>query len=431
MLALGFWLGLFAGLALWWIDTPTGSIDSTGAALIEVGRITGMIAGYLLLVQILLMSRVGWLDRRVSANALVTLHRDLGGLLVVLVVAHAAFTIVGYAQTENVSIVAETTTMLTTYEDMISAFVATGVLIGVALLAIRAIRTIMPYEVWYYLHLTSYAVLLLGYGHQFATGRDLYEPGVGRSFWIGLYVFVLACLAWGRVLAPIGLNLRHRLRVASVVHEGQDMFSIYISGRRLDELKARAGQFFRWRFLTAGCWWQAHPFSLSAAPNGRWLRLTIKAVGTHTEQLKWLNPGVRVFVEGPSGVFTADRRTRHRALLIAGGSGIAPIRALLEDLPRRTIVIYRASSPDDLIFREELDWLAEQRDSEIFYVIGSRDDPGPRSVMTPKGMRRLVPDISRRDVYLCGPEGLVTASVALLKRLRVPRRQMHLDPFEF
>jgi predicted ferric reductase len=430
-LALAFWLGLFAGLALWWIDTPTGSIDSAGAALTEVGRITGMIAGYLLLVQILLMSRVGWLDRRVSANALVTLHRDLGGLLVVLVVAHAAFTILGYAQTESVSIVAETTTMLTTYEDMISAFVATGVLIGVALLAIRAIRTIMPYEVWYYLHLTSYAVLLLGYGHQFATGRDLYEPGVGRSFWIGLYVFVLACLAWGRVLAPIRLNLRHRLRVASVVHEGQDMFSIYISGRRLDELKARAGQFFRWRFLTAGCWWQAHPFSLSAAPNGRWLRLTIKAVGTHTEQLKWLNPGVRVFVEGPSGVFTADRRTRHRALLIAGGSGIAPIRALLEDLPRRTIVIYRASSPDDLIFREELDWLAEQRDSEIFYVIGSRDDPGPRSVMTPKGLRRLVPDISRRDVYLCGPEGLITASVALLKRLRVPRRQMHLDPFEF
>src|SRR5258708_5989051 len=105
MLALGFWLGLFAGLVLWWIDTPTGSIDSTGAALTEVGRITGMIAGYLLLVQILLMSRVGWLDRRVSANALVTLHRDLGGLLVVLVVAHAAFTIIGYAQTESVSIV--------------------------------------------------------------------------------------------------------------------------------------------------------------------------------------------------------------------------------------------------------------------------------------------------------------------------------------
>jgi ferredoxin-NADP reductase len=159
--------------------------------------------------------------------------------------------------------------------------------------------------------------------------------------------------------------------------------------------------------------------------------LTIKAVGDHTEQLTWLDPGVRVVVEGPSGVFTADRRTRHRALLIAGGSGIAPIRALLEDLPRGTIVIYRASSPDDLIFREELDWLADARDSEIYYVIGSRQDPGPSSVMTPRGLRQLVPDVSRRDVYLCGPEGLIQAAVGILTKLRVPKRQIHLDPFEF
>ncbi len=431
LLKLAFWAGLFASVGLWWLDTPIGSVDSLGAGLIEAGRITGMIAGYVLLVQILLMTRVRWLDQRVSANDLVLLHRDLGGLLVVTVLAHAALLIVGYARLDGTTLWGETTTVLTTFQDMISAFVATGILVGVGLLALRAVRALLPYELWYYLHLTSYAVLLLGYGHQFAVGRDLVEPGLGRGFWIGLYVFVMLCWFWGRVMAPIRLNLRHRLRVAQVVHEGQDMFSLYVQGRRLDELQARAGQFFRWRFLARGCWPQAHPFSLSAAPNGRWLRLTIKAVGHHTEQLKWLDPGVRVLVEGPSGVFTAERRTRHRALLIAGGSGIAPIRALLEDLPRGTIVIYRASSPDDLIFREELDWLAEARDTQIHYVIGSRDDPGPRSVMTPKGIRRLVPDTSRRDVYLCGPEGLVTASVAILKRLRVPRRQIHLDPFEF
>jgi ferredoxin-NADP reductase len=219
--------------------------------------------------------------------------------------------------------------------------------------------------------------------------------------------------------------------VAEVVPEGPDMFSVYVRGRRLDEMQARAGQFFRWRFMTRGSWTQAHPFSLSAAPNGHWLRLTIKAVGNHTEQLRWLEPGVAILATGPSGVFTADRRVRHRALLIAGGSGIAPIRALLEDLPRGTIVIYRAGSPDDLIFREELDQLAERRDAEIFYVIGARTDPGPRAVMTRRGLRELVPDISRRDVYLCGPDGLIKAAVELLTSLRVPRRQIHLDPFEF
>jgi predicted ferric reductase len=424
-----FWAGLAVGVLIWWAGTPQGTVDGVGSALVEAGRVTGMMAGYFLLVQILLMTRVGWLDRRLSANDLLRLHRDLGAMLTVVVLTHASLLIVGSARFDGVSLVAETKTMVAGYPDMISALVAAGILVGVALLAIRAIRLMLPYELWYYLHMTSYLVLLLGYGHQFAAGRDLSQPGPARTTWVALTLFVVACLIWGRVIAPIRLNVRHRLRVAEITHEGADMFSLYVQGRDLQALQARAGQFLRWRFMTANGWWQAHPFSLSAAPNGKWLRLTIKAVGHHTEQLKWLNPGTRVLVEGPSGVFTADRRIRHRALLIAAGSGIAPIRALLEELPRGTIVIYRASSPEDLIFREELDWLADARDLEIFYIIGSRTDPGPKEVMTPRGLRRLVPDISRRDVYLCGPPGLIEAAVGTLHKLRVPKRQIHLDPF--
>jgi ferredoxin-NADP reductase len=274
-------------------------------------------------------------------------------------------------------------------------------------------------------------VLILSYGHQFATGRELSASDVGHWYWVGLYALVLSCLAWGRVLRPLLLNARHRLRVAEVIDEGPGVFSVYISGRRLNELQARAGHYFRWRFLSWDTWTQAHPFSLSAAPNREWLRLTIKAVGKHTERLRWLDPGNRVFAIGPSGVFTADRRTRNRALLVAAGSGIAPIRALLEDLPPGAAVIYRAATEDDLIFREELDWLAGQRDAEIFYVVGSRNDPGPRHTMSARGLRSLVPDVSRRDVYLCGPAGLVNDTVRTLRRLRVPRRQIHLDPFAF
>jgi predicted ferric reductase len=428
---LAFWAGLSVSVAVWWFGTPTGSVDSVGRALVEAGRITGMVAGYLLLVQVLMMSRVAWLDRTISANDLLGAHRDLGVLLLVMVLLHAGFAIVGHTRLDGTSVVGQTVVLLTTYEDMISAFVAVGILVGVALLAVRAVRAVLPYELWYYLHLATYLVLLLGYGHQFAEGRDLAPAGPARWVWLGFHGLVVSCVLYGRLLTPLRMNLRHRLRVAEVVHEGTDVFSVYVAGRRLDELQAKAGQFFRWRFLAAGCWWQAHPFSLSASPNGHWLRLTIKAVGHHTEQLKWLEPGVRILAEGPSGVFTADRRTRHHALLIAGGSGIAPIRALLEELPRGTVVIYRAGSTDELIFREELDWLAARRDAEMVYVLGGRDEPGPRYVMSPKGIRDIVPDVSRRDVYLCGPEGLVAAAVAVLRKLRVPRKQIHQDPFEF
>jgi ferredoxin-NADP reductase len=206
---------------------------------------------------------------------------------------------------------------------------------------------------------------------------------------------------------------------------------VYIKGRRLEDLDARAGQYFRWRFMARRCWWQAHPFSLSAAPNGRWLRLTIKVVGNHTADLRELRPGIPVIIEGPWGIFTAEQRRRPSALLIAGGSGIAPIRALLEELPAGTIVLYRARTREEVIFGEELEWLTYKRGARLWYVLGSRDDPGPRRAFSPRGLRELAPDIRHRDVYLCGPPGLVDASVAALRRLHVPRRQIHMDPFEF
>jgi predicted ferric reductase len=430
-LVIVFWFTLASSVELWWLDTPGQSITDPSGILIAAGRITGLVAGFLLLVQILLMSRIPLLERWIGANDLLIWHRELGPQILVLVLAHLVFTIFGYAAGGRTSVVSETWTMLTTFEDMISAFLATGILVVVGLFAIRAIRRRMPHEVWYCLHLTTYLVLLLSYGHQFAVGANLARPGFARWYWASMYAVVVGCLLWGRLLRPLALNLRHRFQVVEVVEEGDEMFSVYVTGRRLHKLRAQAGQYFRWRFLTKGCWWQSHPFSLSAAPNEKWLRLTVKVVGDHTEELRYLTPGVRVFVDGPAGAFTADRRTRPRALLIAGGSGIAPIRALLETLPGGTVVIYRASTARDLVFEQELDYLARQRAARVWYVLGPRTDPGPRRLFTPAGMRELVPDVIRRDVYLCGPRGMIDTSVRTLRRLRVRRRQIHVDPFEF
>ncbi len=426
-----FWYALAAGLELWWLDTPARSLATTADFLVAGGRITGMIAGFVLLVQVLLMSRVGWLERGMGPHAVAVWHRELGGYLGVLVLAHVVLIVTGYAGQAHATLTATTRTLLTQTEDIISAVVATGILFAIGIMAIRALRRLLRYEIWYYLHASGYLVLLFAYGHEFADGQELERPSFGRWYWIGLYAFVVACVVWGRVIVPVRLNRRHRLRVVQVIQESPEMISIYIGGERLDELRAHAGQYFRWRFLTRGCWWQAHPFSLSAAPNAEWLRLTVKVVGDHTADLQFLRRGVRVFAEGPSGVFTAQRRKRRRALLIAGGSGIAPIRALLEELPPSAVVLYRARNEGELAFRDELDWLAREYDAKVWYVLGGRDDPGPRHLFTPRGMSELVPDVRRRDVYLCGPTGLVSTAVDLLRRVGLPESQLHLDPFEF
>ncbi|MFC3500630.1 ferric reductase-like transmembrane domain-containing protein [Micromonospora krabiensis] len=425
-----FWAGLVAAVLPWWLDTPAGSFATTADVLTAAGRITGLVAGYLLLVQVLMMSRLGALERWVGGERISRLHRDLGATLLVAVLAHAALIVVAYADVEGNSVPGQVGVLLRDYEDMVSAFAAAGILVTVGFTGVRAIRTMLPYELWYHLHLTAYAALLLGFAHQFSNGAQLFQPGPVRTGWIAAYLLVLAALVWGRLVAPLRFNLRHRLRVADVVAETPDTISIYLTGRRLNQADLLGGQYFRWRFLTRGCWWQSHPFSLSAAGNGRWLRLTVKVVGGHTADLRDLDPGTLVWAEGPSGTFTAAHRTRERALLIAGGSGIAPLRAMLEELPPGAALIYRARTPADVLLHHELDWLAQARRTSIWYVIGRRDDAGPRQVMSPDGLRHLVPDLTRRDVYLCGPPGLVEESVRALRRAGVPRRQIHLATFE-
>ncbi len=424
------WAGLAASLVVWWLDTPSGSINNRGELLIQAGRVVGLTAGYLLLVQVLLRSRVGLLERWVGTELLTRWHREFGAVLLLCVLAHSALILVGYSILDKASLLGELNVLMDEYEDMTSAIVAAAILVAIALLAIRGIKNLLPYEVWKALHLSSYLVLLFAYGHQLADGQQLFRPGFARYYWIGLYLAVIGCLVWGRAVAPLWLNLRQQFTVAEVVEEGPDAISIYLTGRRLGSA-GRAGQFYRWRFLTGRLWIQAHPFSLSAAAHGRWLRLTVKVVGKHTEELRDLRPGVRVWAQGPMGSFTAVRRTRGRALLIAGGIGIAPIRALLEELPLGAAVIYRASTADDVLLRAELDRIAEARHADVWYVLGARDDPAPRAMLTGSGMLQIVPDVARRDVYLCGPPGFVQACRRALRGAGVPRRQLHDTLFEF
>jgi predicted ferric reductase len=134
-------------------------------------------------------------------------------------------------------------------------------------------------------HLGAYAGIALAWFHQIPTGNELVLDTVAADYWRALYVATLALVVGYRALAPIVNALRYRLHVADVVEEAPGVVSLRITGRRLDRLQARAGQFFLWRFLARRHWWTSHPFSLSAAPDGRSLRITVKALGYHTSRL--------------------------------------------------------------------------------------------------------------------------------------------------
>jgi len=421
-------------VGLWLHDGGLHTSAGPGGVLTGLGQVTGLLGAEAVLLQLLLMARVAVLERRLGFDGLARWHRWNGFGAVVLVVAHAATITLGYAAAGHLSVLGQVGDFIRHYPDVLMAILSTALLIGVAATSIRASRARLSRETWYFVHLYTYLAVGLGFAHQLAVGSDFVGDRVARLWWVALYVAVGASILLWRVGRPLVFNARHRLQVADVVPEGPGVFSIYVTGRALERIPAQAGQFFLWRILTRDSWWQAHPFSLSAAPHGRSLRITIKELGDFTRDLRHLRPGTRVFAEGPYGTFTADRQTRRRALLIAGGIGITPLRALLETLataPGDVTLLYRVQRPEDLVFREELDRLVRKRGIVLYPIAGTDIGDDETDRLGVPALRRLVPDVADRDVYLCGPPALVDALHRRLRHLGVPGEQIHSERFDY
>jgi ferredoxin-NADP reductase/DMSO/TMAO reductase YedYZ heme-binding membrane subunit len=382
-----------------------------------VAHAAGMLAGYGVLVLLLLMARWPVLER-FGSDVLARWHARAGRVVLALVVVHAVAAVAAVGLWRVIGL-----------PWLVAATVGTGLLVVVGVCSARAARRRVSYETWHALHLLTYVAVALSFLHQLA-GPDLAGHRTMQLLWSLLYVHTFALVLRHRVLAPLRAAVRHRLRVEAVVPEARGVVSIVLAGEHLDELAAEPGQFFRWRFLTPDTWRTAHPFSLSAPPTATHLRLTVKALGDGSRLLQGIDVGTWVAAEGPYGALTAARRTRRDVLLLAGGVGITPMRALFETLPlerdQELMLVYRARCREEIVFRDELDELAERRRARVVYVLG--EDP---ELLSAAALTRLVPGLAARDVYLCGPPGLSAAVRRSLAVAGLPRGQLHEERFNF
>ena len=423
--------GALASVLLWWHNTP--SISGLGDWLTNAGRITGLLAGYGVVVLVALMARIPPLERGIGADRLARWHARGGRYTVGLVVAHGLLITWGYAVTAHTNVVSQAKTLLVSYPDVLMASVAGLLLVGVGVVSMRAARNRMRYETWYYLHFYTYLAVALAFSHQFATGAEFMHNQSARVLWAAMYVGVAGAIVWWRFVTPIRQALRHRMRIQSVRREAPDVVSVVITGRHLDELQAESGHFFRWRFLTRGMWWVSSPYSLSAPPRHDRLRITVKALGDHSRLLPLLLPGTRVVAEGPYGALTAARRTRRKVLLIAGGVGVTPLRALFQSLPANAgdlTFLYRTGRDVDVVFRAELEKIAAGRGARLHIVAGHRSELG-HDPLSSAALVRNIPELAQHDVYVCGPGGMTSAVTAALRAADVPRRHIHCESFEF
>ncbi len=422
-------------LGFWWFSSGFEITHSVSDLFNGMGRVTGLLGTYLVLWQLLFMARLPWLEDSFGLERMTVLHRWNGYLVLGLLLAHVVFQTLGYQLGDGKDVASQLADFIKSYEGLLGAIVALGLFVAVVVMSVTIAKRHLAYETWYFIHLYAYLAVALAFSHQVATGVDFVGNPVFVAYWYALYVATFGALLFHRVIGPLNVYFRHRFRVRAVEKEGRGVFSVYITGRHMERFGAEAGQFAIWRFLDGRRWWQAHPFSISAVPDGRQLRITVKNSGDFTSGVHAVRPGTPVLVDGPFGKFTQPP-TNTKVLLIAGGIGITPIRPLAEEMAANGFdvrVLYRAHGEGDLVFKKELDTLAAHYGVRVDYLVTQTGGRQSRreSWFSPTAMRRLVPDIADRLVYTCGPPGMMADLRSSLAALGVPAERIRTEVFRF
>ncbi len=430
------WLSLLL-VAYWW--TADGGVRDLGGwdtSLVSVGRLSGLVSAVLLLAQVALMARVPALEQAFGQDRLAHLHRLVGFTSFNLMVLHVLTITWGYAAGQLLRTPATLWQLTVNYPGMLLAVAGTLCLFMVVLTSVRAARRRLRYESWHLMHLYAYLGVGLALPHQLWTGAQFTQSPARTVFWWTAWIATaVAVLVW-RIGQPVTLNLRHRLRVAAVVDEGAGIHSVLVTGRSLDRLVVEAGQFFSWRFLSGPGWTRAHPYSLSAAPDGQSLRITVQAVGDGSAATRALRRGTRVLVEGPYGRLSDRARSHRKVVLIGAGVGLTPLRALAEGLdyaPGEALLIERFTHHP--LFVREVDTLSVQRGLQVLRLPGHRRHSeswlgdGMHQVSDLDALLHWVPDLLERDVYLCGPEPWTDLVRRSLTAGGLAPEHLHLETF--
>jgi ferredoxin-NADP reductase len=108
------------------------------------------------------------------------------------------------------------------------------------------------------------------------------------------------------------------------------------------------------------------------------------------------------------------------------------VRALFETIPAGPgdlTLLYRASRDRDVVFRDELERIARRRGARLGFAVGRRAELG-YDPLSAEHLAADIPDLGDHDVYVCGPDGMMTSVIRALRSAGVPRRQIHHESFE-
>src|SRR3954471_10366945 len=191
------WVSMLIVTALWVAGGGLQNLGGVASGLTSLGRLTGLVASDLLLIQVLLMARVPMVERSYGQDELARRHRLVGFTSFNLMVAHIVLITLGYAAQYGNNPLAELWELIVDYPGMLLAAAGTLLLVLVAVTSIRRARRKLRYESWHLLHLYAYLGVGLAQPHQLWTGQEFLTHGVATVYWWSLWIAAAgAVLLW-------------------------------------------------------------------------------------------------------------------------------------------------------------------------------------------------------------------------------------------
>ncbi|MCE3004518.1 MAG: ferric reductase-like transmembrane domain-containing protein [Xanthomonadaceae bacterium] len=428
------WSGLYVFLVLLPLLAALWSAPPGGRGFVhELGVAAGFVALAMLALEFALIARLRAVAQPFGIDALQGFHRGLG------------FAALGFALAHPLLLLADG--MAARGFDPFAGPVALrpGAAAFWLLLALVATtlwrrRLRLSYEAWLALHRWAALLLLAGaLWHVFLVEGRSGAP-LMRALWSVYALLVVALVLQHR----LGAMLRAWRRPWQVVEnrpERGDARTLVVEPVGHRGFDFEPGQ-FAW-LLTGRTPFSAqqHPITFAGSAEqgaSRRLAFTIKALGDWSrEVVPRLAPGARLWLDGPHGVFTPEREPAIGLLLIGGGVGITPMRAILLTMRDRgdrrpVLLLHAASSPERMTFREEFEALA--REIALTYVPVAEDAPagwtGERGRIDHALLaRHLPPQRAHWQCFVCGPPPMLDAMERLLPACGFPAARVHTERF--
>jgi predicted ferric reductase len=413
-------------LALW------RHADTGRGFWIELGVALGFVGLAMMGLQFALTARFRWVGRGLGLDDMMQAHRQAGILAVVFLLAHPMILFAAHRPFLGFLDPRVNTPRA------LALTAAAGALVLLVALPLLRRRLRLPYEWWRLTHAALAAVaLLIGLAHVLMVGHYVATPPK-QVVWIAMTGGALLLLGHARLVRPLTMR-RRPWRVTQVRPETERVWSLRLEPEGHAGLHFQPGQFVWLSFAPSPLALDQHPFTIaSSAERPGAIELTIKELGDFTSRIGEVELGAPAYLEGPFGEFGPDAAGAGAAVFVVGGIGITPAMSALRTMcdrgdSRRTILVYGSDTLDKVVFREELEALAQTLPLELKLVL---DHPpagweGPRGPISVELLREVIERAGEKDVhyFICGPEPMMDAVESMLADLAVSPSRVHAERF--